>query len=92
MSILKTQTGISITGDFEEGTWTFEMQDGFEIAAGEFAIVPKDKYDKAIKVLNRISKIENAAFGLDSFNSEKLMKKIHEATCLLETTNPNPNG
>lgn len=43
---LETQFGVSVTADFQDGTWTFEMPDGFKITAGEFAIVPKKKYDE----------------------------------------------
>ncbi len=46
MSILKTQFGSSLTSDFQENTWTFEMQNDFSITAGEFAIIPKEKFDK----------------------------------------------
>ena len=54
MSILKTQIGEALTADFEENTWTFEMPEDFIVTAGEFAIIPKDKYDDLITALKGI--------------------------------------
>ena len=45
MSKLKTQFGTSVTANFEENTWTFEMDKDFKVIAGEFAILPKEKYE-----------------------------------------------
>ena len=81
MSILKTQFGTAVTADFEELTWTFEMPKEYEVSAGEFAIVPKEKYDKLIEMFNRILKIENAAFGLKGFDAERLKLEIKEVVC-----------
>lgn len=49
MSKLKTQFGTAITADFEENTWTFEMDKNFKVTAGEFAIVDKILYDQLIQ-------------------------------------------
>ncbi len=46
---MKTQFGESLTGDFEERTWTFEMPEDFTLKFGEFAIVPKAEYDALIE-------------------------------------------
>lgn len=54
--IVKTQIGISHSADFEENTWTFEMPKGFEVIAGDFVIVPKEKYDELIKKFNQQNK------------------------------------
>ena len=55
MSILKTQFGISITSDLDDKTWTFEMSDNnFSVTAGEFAIIPIDKYDRILKAFSQI--------------------------------------
>ncbi len=54
MSKIKTQIGTSLTGDFGEGTWTFEMLGKFEIAAGDFAIIPNEKYVKLLAALKGI--------------------------------------
>ena len=81
MSILKTQFGTAITADFEELTWTFEMPKEYEVSAGKFAIVPKEKYDKLIEMFNRILKIENAAFGLKGFDVDRLKLEIKEVVC-----------
>ena len=45
MSILKTQFGTAATADFDESTWTFEMSENYEVSAGEFAIIPREKYE-----------------------------------------------
>jgi len=45
---MKTQIGESLTCDFEENTWTFEMEDNFEVTAGEFMIIPKELFKQQI--------------------------------------------
>ena len=56
MSKLNTQFGESVTGDFEENTWTFEMTSkDYKVAGGTFAIVPKDKYDRLLVAMRGIS-------------------------------------
>ncbi|MDI6051385.1 hypothetical protein QLS31_16295 [Flavobacterium sp. XS2P24] len=54
MSKLKTQIGEALTSDFSENTWTFEMQDNFSVTAGEFAILPKDKYERLLVAMKGI--------------------------------------
>ena len=54
MSKLKTQFADSLTSDFEENTWTFELDRDFSVSAGEFAIIPKDKFDRILKALSQI--------------------------------------
>ena len=54
MTKLKTQIGDSLTSDFKDNTWTFEMPDNFNISAGEFAIIPKEKYDRLIVAMKGI--------------------------------------
>ena len=49
MSKLKTQFGTAVTADFEENTWTFEMDKNFKVTAGKFAIVDKILYDQLIQ-------------------------------------------
>ena len=44
-----TQFGIAQTADFEERTWTFLMPEGFYVASGEFAIVPKSTWVQILK-------------------------------------------
>ena len=45
---LKTQIGTSISADFGDSTWTFEMDNEFTMKAGTFAIVPIDEYNSLI--------------------------------------------
>lgn len=52
MGVNKIQIGTSASADFEEGTWTFEMQEGFRVTAGEFAIVSIQYIDQLNKVLS----------------------------------------
>lgn len=57
MSKIKTQIGTAITADFSKKTWTFEMPTGFSVAAGKYAIVPKENYNAAfdkIAMLNSL--------------------------------------
>lgn len=51
--MLKTQFGESATANLEEGTWTFEIKDDMEISTGVFAIIPEEKYQKIINLLER---------------------------------------
>jgi len=46
---MSVQFGESLTGDFEERTWTFEMTTEFTLKAGEFAIVPIDEYKQLLE-------------------------------------------
>lgn len=60
MSKLKTQIGESLTGDFEENTWTFEMPKDFKVTAGMFAIIPEDKFERLLTALKGIRNSMNA--------------------------------
>ena len=46
---IKVQFGTSHSGDFENNTWIFEMDEKFSLMAGEFAIVPKDEFNQLIQ-------------------------------------------
>ncbi len=54
------QIGDSLTGDIIEGTWTFEMPKDFKLMPGEFAIVPKEKFEDLITAINGIANSMNA--------------------------------
>lgn len=47
------QTGTSLTGDLQQNTWTFEMQDDVCIKAGTFAIIDTNKMS-----INQYQKLE----------------------------------
>lgn len=79
MSKLKTQIGESLTADFEEQTWTFEMDENFNITSGEFAIIPKEDYDKLFQILINLLSVENNAFGSESFDVDRFKEKLNEA-------------
>ena len=51
-SKLRTQIGKAVSADFSKGTWEFRMGETFEVCAGEFAILPKHKYDALIHAVN----------------------------------------
>jgi len=51
MKTTKTQFGESATADFENGTWTFEMEKGMQIVSGKFAIVDRQVYDELLQAL-----------------------------------------
>lgn len=53
MSDLKTQFGVSVSADFGDDQWTFEMPESFEVTAGNFAILPEDKYLVMVAVIER---------------------------------------
>lgn len=48
---MKTQIAELVTGDFEEGTLTLELdnKEEMEMQAGKYAIVPIDDYNKLVK-------------------------------------------
>lgn len=52
---MKTQIATSITGDLTKATWKFQLQDGFKMSAGQFAILPKENYDKLLVALRGIT-------------------------------------
>lgn len=70
MSKIKTQIGTAITADFSEKTWTFEMPSGFSVAAGKFAIVPKENYNAALVKMAELNLI------LDNTKSLEILKEI----------------
>ena len=51
---LNAQFGLSDECDFEESKWTFQMDSDFKVTAGEFAIIPKEKYDNLINAITMI--------------------------------------
>lgn len=69
---MKTQIGISAHADFEQNTWTFELADGYSVAAGNFAIIPFEKYNELRNAL--IMSIGNDKFDKDII--EKLLSEI----------------
>jgi hypothetical protein len=80
MKTIKSQTGNSLTADFQDNTWTFEMEENFVMVAGEFSIVPKNQFTELITLVQRlkfaISKDEKA-----KMNSEitKYVFQINES-------------
>ena len=46
--------GTAYEADFQEGTWTFAMNPGFDVRAGEFAIMTKSEYEAIIEILNKL--------------------------------------
>jgi ribosomal protein L37AE/L43A len=42
---MPVQYGTAESADFEAMTWTFRMPEGFKVAAGNFAILPRIEYD-----------------------------------------------
>ncbi len=53
------QNAVSTTCDFEEKTWTFEMEEGFIVSAGNFVIIPLDKFKELIKATKIALNTEN---------------------------------
>lgn len=51
---LKTQLATSLTSDFQENTWTFELDKDFKVMAGDFAILPRESYEKLIIAMKGI--------------------------------------
>ena len=57
MSKDKIQVAESLTADFEENTWTFEMKKDFIVTAGKFVIIPIDVYNELAEDLQKIKKL-----------------------------------
>ena len=83
MSNLKTQIGDSLTGDFEENTWTFEMPETFKVTAGEFAIIPKEKYNTAVQTVKNIMESEQN-FEENTFDLIRLRMALRTVLSSLE--------
>ena len=54
MKEASTQIARSMSSDFEEGTWTFLMPEGFKVWAGQFAIVDKQVYEKMKAIIQYV--------------------------------------
>lgn len=70
------QFGISEAADFMKNTWVFKMPKNYSVFAGEFALVPKDKFQKAANALNSIMKLAHKG-NLD--DHESICKHLDEA-------------
>jgi hypothetical protein len=55
MTLIKTQIGTAASADFEEDTWSFLMNEGYQIRAGKFAIMDYPVYEKLINFLKGLS-------------------------------------
>ena len=61
MSHFKTQFADSLTSDFSENTWTFQMDfEDFTVTAGEFAIISKKQYQKLLTAIHGMRNSMNA--------------------------------
>jgi len=56
---LDPQIGTSITADFDDNTWTFEMQKGFTVTSGKFIIMPADRLVLMMKYEYILSKVND---------------------------------
>lgn len=66
---MEAQTGTTLTADFQENTWTFEMKGYFQIKSGEFVIIEKDLFD------NYQSEVRNLML---SFRDKLTSKNIND--------------
>jgi len=79
MKNMGTQIGTADQADFEEGTWTFKMPDGFKVRAGEFAIVDKQNYYEAMVYLQRLRKFVSYTENKEQeIELTALIKKLEE--------------
>lgn len=86
MTTVNTQLATSKESDFEENTWTFLMPKGFQVWAGQFVIMDKPVYDKAISVLQEV---------YDSFDGsqipDEIFKEVKEVLSLTQLNKPTTN-
>lgn len=84
MKNLKTQFGDSVTADFQENTWTFEMEGKFSVCAGMVAILPKENYDALLTAIKGIANsiavhpdcTENSEFEAMVSRCREILNKI----------------
>ena len=50
---IKVQFGITDSADFEEKTWTFMMGNEYRVAAGKYAILTEDEYNRLLEMANK---------------------------------------
>lgn len=65
-----TQIGQSITCDFQENTWTFEMPKKFAWTGGKFAIVPNEDFEE---MKNDIVKLRKLLYQVEVFMEQENM-------------------
>ena len=66
--------GTIVTGDFDENTVTIQMDEPITLKAGEYFVIPKEKY-KAPEMLEMLEKVLTA-----KFTCEEIKQLIKEAT------------
>ena len=54
MSNLKAQFGTADDANFKKCIWSFKMPSDYKVSAGNFAILPQDKYQELIKSIERL--------------------------------------
>lgn len=92
MSNKKTQFGQSLMGDFEENTWTFEMEKDFKLTAGDFAILPKIDFEVLVILVKRL-KLAISKDKKAKMNSEitlcvfKLNESLEDLVCFDKSNN-----
>ena len=64
---INIQFAESLLADFEENTWTFEMNEDFSVTAGEFAIVPKYFMNELIAALNDLASEAEEIYGKKAY-------------------------
>jgi len=53
----KIQFGQALTADFEENTFTFEMEKDFTVTSGKFAIIPINTYNEIRQDLIKLQEL-----------------------------------
>lgn len=53
------QFGESLTCDFEANTWTFEMDKNFIVSAGNFTIIPSEKFRQLLLATSQAINTKN---------------------------------
>jgi hypothetical protein len=74
---MKTQHGVSSSGDLADNTWTFEMDEPVTLVAGDFSIMSRFTYERMIKQIERMAFIEE-------FSKEERKEFIQEAFNLIK--------
>lgn len=78
--ILPTQIGVSVSADFSENEWTFEMQNEYTVTLGQkFAIVPLETWQQKLSehegMRAAIERMRKALIDCESyFDTESLLK------------------
>jgi hypothetical protein len=92
MDRIKTQFAKALVADFSENTWTFEMEEGYKVRAGEFAISDKNVYNSMVKELGDYIHTLEVCKTMPNFDAMQKLKMLEKAEGIKQLLNLAKNG